>query len=214
MISNRASVGQLLLFGSFITGVGILIAEGLYGSDYNPRDYTISDLARKVEPGIVLNLSLIVSGFLIAIAAYGLYKAYTTSRIQLLSALLAVSALGMIGIGLYSIYTGPIHQNYALITFGASTLAILLATFSVHPRFKFFTLVADAVAAIALIGMFTGLRDLLGAGGVERVLTYACLFWTSAFGAYLLLKRSTMLDPQAVVNGVASEEEREKSEVL
>ena len=97
--------GLLLLAAGSAVVLGIMTAEALYPVDYNVHRNTVSDLAAMRPEDIVrqpsaaiFNITMIVAGALIVVAAVLLYR----SRARLLAILpVAGLGLGMIGVGVF-----------------------------------------------------------------------------------------------------------------
>jgi len=95
---------------------------------YSSTKDTLSTLGGSVplvEPSaMVFNLSVMIFGILILIAAYLILK---SGGARIFSVLLAISAAGAIGLGLFPQYTGDTHSFFALVVFLFGSLATIFS---------------------------------------------------------------------------------------
>lgn len=186
----RRGAGLSLAGVGVASVLGIVTAEALYPG-YSTSRQTISALGAAgastgpVEPSAtVFNAAMIVSGLLALVAAAGLRGA---GGPRTLVAVVAVTGLGVAGVGVFPAQHGAVHALAAFVTFGGGGLsAVLVATVATGP-FRYVSLVLGVVALVAL-GAFLGLGGStpLGIGGLERWVSYPIQLWTLAFGGYLL----------------------------
>jgi hypothetical membrane protein len=199
----RWIAGSLL----FIVGGGILMAiitaEALYPAAYSTAKSDISDLGGSRPPHSVIlqpsatifDFTMVVSGVLVIVAAYFVYRAFRRRASAIVIGLLGIGALG---VGIFPGNTG-IHPIFALLTFTAGGLAAIIAYQVLRPPFRYISVVLGVIILgmllLSIVGAPTpdGMGLLgnsspvsrLGRGGMERWVVYPVLFWLMGFGGYL-----------------------------
>ena len=193
--TNATAAILLMLAGSTVL-LGIITAEALYPGEFNTGDDTVSTLGSSFQPGdevrepsaTIFNLTMVVSGLMIATGAY-LLSGYGRAL---------PIALGVLGVAVFAVGLFPgeivdgepstegVHPIVAMLAFiGAAIGAILAARVTPAP----FRYLSAALGAISLAALLTSgaLGDTsLGEGGVERWVVYPVVLWLLAFGGYLL----------------------------
>ena len=159
-------------------------------------------------------MSVDALGLLVLGAAY---LAHPLVLPKWMCALLAVTGLGALGVGLVSEAYSPYHSAFAITAFLGGSLAALLS-FRVLPRPLGYASVALGCVALVALGWF-GLLALelrataggtafpsvgspLGVGGMERMTIDPVLLWLVVFGTSRLLgpggrQRASPLEPEA-----------------
>jgi hypothetical membrane protein len=209
----RSIAGSLL----FIVGGGILMAiitaEALYPAPYSTAKSDISDLGGSRPPHSVIlqpsatifDFTMVVSGVLVIVAAYFVYRAFRRRAAAIVIGLLGIGALG---VGIFPGNTG-IHPNFALLTFTAGGLAAILAYQVLRPPFRYISIVLGVIALGMLIlsvlgaptpdgmGLLANSSPVsrLGRGGMERWVVYPVLLWLMGFGGYLLGTAAAEIEP-------------------
>jgi hypothetical membrane protein len=187
--SNGKVAGALLFIAATQFVFGLIVSEALY-SGYSIADNYISDLG--VGPSAMyFNSSVFLMGLLMIIGAYFLQRAFD---FKILTVLLVLTAVGAMGVGVFTEDFGVIHSVVSLIAFlfgGLSAIFSVVCSY-VH-KFKLVKMPFSAIAVIlglmslgALI-LFMADMDLgLGVGGMERMIVYPLLLWGAGFGGYLI----------------------------
>jgi hypothetical membrane protein len=187
--SNGKVAGTLFFIAATQFVVGVFVSEALYPG-YSIADNYISDLG--VGPSaLIFNSSVFVMGLLIIFGAYFLQRAF---HFELLTVLLALTAIGAMGVGILTEDFGVLHLVVSLIAFlfgGLSAIFSVLCSY-VH-KFPLVKMPFSAVSvilglmALGALGLFFGRIFLgLGAGGMERMILYPILMWGAGFGGYLI----------------------------
>lgn len=182
--------GCSFLVGGIQWFLGILAAESWYVGYSSRIDY-VSDLG--IGPTeLIYNLSVFVLGAFLVSGSYFLYR--STER-KLLPALLVISGIGAMGVGVFPAHLQPMHSIATLlaILFG-SFGAIASYTYQSKPMaiFAFVLGVLSLVLAIFFIpylGLPTGSTITflgMGKGSLERWAIYPLLSWIIGFGGYLM----------------------------
>ncbi|MGD0979610.1 MAG: DUF998 domain-containing protein [Candidatus Bathyarchaeia archaeon] len=161
--------------------IGMVVAEARYAGYSISANY-ISDLG--VGPSaLIFNSSVFLMGLLILIGAYFVRRAF---NFKLLTLLLILTAIGAMGVGVFTENSGNAHPIVSLIAFlfgGLSSIAsyrLLKRPFSVIA-------VILGLMALGALGLFGAQIYLgLGVGGMERMIVYPILMWGAGFGGYLL----------------------------
>lgn len=189
--------GVSLVLSGFIAFMGIITAEVLY-PEYSTRQ-DISDLGstRPPDPIIqepsatIFNTTMLVTGALVLVAAYFLYRAMRHRRFPLA---LAVFGFGAFGVGVFPGNVTPWHGLFALLTFASGGITALLSSRVVSRPFSFLCGLFGGISLLLLASViFFGLvvrgphpLAFLGLGGIERWVVYPLVLWVIAFGGYLL----------------------------
>ncbi len=165
----------------------IHLAEMLYPGYSVSRNY-ISDLGiGPTRPAILFTAAVILFGLMALGAAVLLWQ---RDRNSLLWALVALSGIGAVLVGLFNENISLVHRPAALIAFLFGNLAALYSVKLSRPplSYVFALLGLIGLSALALFG--GGVYLGLGIGGMERMILYPAMFWAIAFGAYLCADES------------------------
>ncbi|GAA0658033.1 DUF998 domain-containing protein [Salarchaeum japonicum] len=191
MVRNRSHA----LAGSLVLAVGVLLAlafttaEAFYPG-YSTSSLTISALGSDTgtpESRLVFNGAMVVSGGLMAAAAYFLRDVYDSMVVPALAGVTGV--VGFAGVGLFPSQTGAPHALAAMVSFGGSGLVALAVARAESAAFKYASAVLGVAILVTLAG-FVGLRDgtALGIGGLERWVAYLGILWAASYGGFLLAR--------------------------
>jgi hypothetical membrane protein len=195
--SNGKVAGALFLIAVTQFVLGLIVSEALY-SRYSISDNYISDLGVG-SSSMIFNSSVFLMGLLLIIGAYFLQRAF---NFELLTVLLVLTAIGAMGVGIFTEDFGTIHSIVSLITFVSSGLSAIFSVICsyVH-KFNLVKMPFSAISVIlglmtlGALALFMAGMDLgLGAGGMERMIVYPILMWGVGFGGYLIAypeKRTT-----------------------
>jgi hypothetical membrane protein len=180
--------GALLFVGSSQFVLGLVVAEALYPGYSISKNY-ISDLG--VGPSaIYFNSSVFLLGLLMMVGAYFLQRAFDY---KVLTVLVVLTAIGAMGVGVFTEDFGAIHVVVSLIVFLFGGLsAIFSAICSYVHKFKLLKMPFSVIAVIlglmslGAMGLFaTEVYLGLDVGGMERMILYPLLMWGAGFGGYL-----------------------------
>jgi len=187
--SNGKVAGTLFFIAATQFVFGVFVSEALYPG-YSISDNYISDLG--VGPSaLIFNSSIVLLGLLVIIGAYFAQRAF---HFDLMTALLTLTAIGAIGVGILTEDFGVLHLVVSAIAFlfgGLSAIFSVICSF-VHkfPLVKMpFSVISVVLGlmALAALGLFAGKIYLgLGRGGMERMIAYPLLMWGAGFGGYLI----------------------------
>jgi len=200
--SNGKVAGALIFIAVTQFVLGVIVSEALYPG-YSVSDNYISDLG--IGPSsVIFNSSVFLMGLLLLIGAYFLQRAF---HFELLTVMLVLTAVGAMGVGIFTEDFYTIHSIAALITLVFSGLAAIFSVLCsyVH-KFPLVKMPFSAISVIlglmtlGALGLFVGKIYLgLGAGGMERMIVYPVLMWEAGFGGYLIAypeERRTKQKPQ------------------
>ena len=162
--------------------IGMMIAEARGISGYSISTNYISDLG--VGPSaMIFNSSVFLLGLLVLVGAYFLQRAF---KFKLLTVLLVLTAIGAMGVGVFTEDWGWVHPVVSLIAFLFSGLSCIASYRLVKRPFSVIVVILGLMTLGAL-GLFSADVYLgLGAGGMERMIVYPVLTWGAGFGGYLL----------------------------
>jgi len=200
--SNSKVAGTLVLIAVTQFVIGMIVSEALYPG-YSVADNYISDLG--VGPSaLIWNSSVFLMGLLLLIGAYFLQRAF---RFELFTAMLVLTGVGAMGVGVFTEDFGVIHMVVSLITFlfgGLSAIVSVLCS-RVHKfplvkmPFSALSIILGLMTLVALALFGGGVYLGLGAGGMERMVAYPALMWGAGFSGYLIAypeERKTPQKPQ------------------
>lgn len=194
--------GALLFLAVTQFVLGLIISEALFPS-YSISVNYISDLG--VGPSsMIFNSSVFLLGLLLLIGSYFLQRAFD---FKILTAALVLTAIGAMGVGIFTENFETLHPIVSLIAFvfgGLSAISSGISSFIHKPRlvspvFSAFAIVLGLMTLGALV-LFAGrIYFGLGVGGMERMIAYPMLMWGAEFGGYLMTqseKSTTHEKPQ------------------
>lgn len=196
-LSDRSIAGFSLTLAGFVGFMGIITAEVLY-PNYSTRQ-DISDLGSTRPPNpvihepsaMIFNTTMLVTGAMVILSAYLLYRAIDRRGFPLT---LAVFGVGAFGVGMFPGNVAPWHGIFALLTFFSGGIAVILSSRVVSRPFSFLCGLFGGISLLVLVSVFVfGLLvhsphplEFLGGGGIERWVVYPLIIWLPAFGGYLL----------------------------
>ena len=200
--SNGKVAGAFIFIAVTQFVLGLIVSEALY-SGYSISDNYISDLG--VGPSsMIFNSSVFLMGLLLIIGAYFLQRAFD---FRILTLLLVLTAIGAMGVGIFTEDFPIIHLVASLIAFlfgGLSAIFSVICSY-VH-KFKLLEIPFSVIAVIlgltslgALVLFVAGMNLGLGVGGMERMIVYPLLMWGAGFDGHLIAhpeKRTTEQKPQ------------------
>ncbi len=200
--SNGKVAGTLFFIAATQFVLGLIVSEALF-SGYSISGNYISDLGVG-SSSMIFNSSVFLMGLLLIVGAYFLQRAFD---FKMLTALLVLTAIGAMGVGIFTEDFGIIHSVVSLIAFlfgGLSAIFSVICSY-VH-EFKLLKMPFSAVTVIlglmslGSLALFIARMDLgLGVGGMERMIAYPILMWGAGFGGYLIAnpeERTTQQKPQ------------------
>ena len=161
--------------------IGLVVAEARY-TGYSISTNYISDLGVGTS-ATIFNSSVFLMGLLILIGAYFVQRAF---NFKLLTLLLILTAIGAMGVGVFTENSGNVHGVVSLIAFLFGGLSSIASYRLLKRPFSVIAVILGlmALGALGLFGAQTYLN--LGAGGMERMIVYPILLWGAGFGGYLL----------------------------
>ncbi len=182
-MEGRRAAGLLIFVATLELLMAIMIAEFIYPGYSVSKNY-ISDLGVWGNPSAtIFNPAIILFGILILTSAY-LLRPWARSLIFLL--LFCLSAIGAIGVGLFTEEAGSIHAFFAFMTFLFGASVTILSYRYVPPPFSFLSVLLGVVSLASLV-LFAASMDFgIGVGGMERMIAYPILLWSLGFGGLLM----------------------------
>ena len=173
--------GALFFIAASQFVIGMMLAEARYPGYSISANY-ISDLG--VGPSaIIFNSSVFLLGFLILVGVYFIHRAL---NFKLLTLFLILTAIGAMGVGVFTEHYGSIHPVVSLIAFLFGGLSSIASYRWLKRPFSVIAVILGLMTLGAL-GLYAAQVYLgLGAGGMERMIVYPNLMWGIGFGGYLL----------------------------
>ena len=188
--------GGLVLAG-FLAFMGIITAEVLY-PNYSTRQ-DISDLGSTIPPNPIIhepsatifNTTMLVTGALVMVSAYLLYRGMERRRFPFL---LGLFGFGAFGVGVFPGNVTPWHGLFALFTFFVGGVTVVASSRTVSRPFSVLCGLFGGISLLVLVSVFVfglvvgGPHPLaaLGGGGIERWVAYPLILWLLAYGGYVL----------------------------
>jgi hypothetical membrane protein len=188
--SNEKVAGALFFIAATQFVLCLFISEALYPG-YSIADNYISDLG--VGPSsVIFNSSVFLLGVLVIVGTFFLQRAF--KEFKMLIAVLFLTAVGAMGVGIFTEEFGIIHVIVSLIAFlfgGLSPIFSVLCSYVhkiklVQMPFSVLAAVLGLITLTSLILFASKIYLGLGAGGMERMIAYPILMWGVGFGGYLI----------------------------
>jgi len=206
--SDASIAGFGLTLSGFVGFMGIVTAELLYPGYSTRQD--ISDLGstRPPDPVIhepsatVFNTTMLVTGALVLVSAYLLYRVLDRRGFPIA---LAVFGFGAFGVGVFPGNVTPWHGLFALLTFSAGGITVVLSSRVVSRPFSLLCGLFGGLSLVVLVSVFAfgpvfrapHPLAFLGGGGIERWVVYPLILWLPAFGGYLMATSDDATTPTA-----------------
>ena len=194
MLGTRTGDSKIAGALMFVAGVqfviALVVAEALY-QGYSISQNYISDLGATcratcqiVDPtSTIFNSSVIILGVLMIVGAYFMKRAFSS---RLLSALIVLTGVGAIGVGVFPETTGVTHHIFSLIAFVFAGLSAVASYRLEKPPLSYFSALLGVMTLGALVLYIFDIFLGLGPGGMERMIVYPSLAWAISFGGYLV----------------------------
>ena len=188
---NKTIAGALLFVGGLQFVVAMVVAEAVY-PNYSVSGNYISDLGVWSKPSAaIFNPSIILFGLTILVSAYFIQRVFRRGAI---TGFFVLAGLGPIGVGIFPENTflvngvPVIHSIAAIISFVFGGIAAIACYRITRGPFRYFSVILGIVTLFALfLFAATGPGYLgIGVGGMERMIVYPNLIWTTGMGANLL----------------------------
>ena len=178
---TKQNIGAILFIGAAQFMLLMIIAEALYPGYSTSANY-ISDLGVG-STAVIFNCSIVVFGVLVAVSGYYLFFIF---KDKIFSALLVLSGIGALVVGLFPETAGIPHFAGALMAFFPGALALLASYRIVNKPFAWLSVILGLISLAALSHIVIRVDYGLGVGGIERMIAYPILIWAIGFGAYLM----------------------------
>ena len=176
----------------FVGGLEMLflihLAEFLYPGYSVSQDY-ISELGvGPTGPRLAFTAALVLFGLMALMASYLLRQRAQKSKLWLL---LAISAIGAIGVGIFDMDNfREVHGLFALLAFLFGNLAAIYSWKAVRPPVSYLFVLLGLIGLSALVLLIGSTYLGLGQGGMERMVLYPAMFWVLTFGVYMLAEEN------------------------
>lgn len=192
--SNGKVAGALFFIAASQFVLGLIVSEALYPG-YSVSENYISDLG--VGPSsMIFNSSVFLMGLLLIIGAYFLQRAF---NFKALTGLLVMTAIGAMGVGVFTENSGAIHHIVSLIAFLFGGLSTIFSFKLLRKPFSVIAVILGLMSLGALVLYASNSYLGLGPGGMERMIVYPILMWGAGFGGALIghiEKQTTEQKPQ------------------
>jgi hypothetical membrane protein len=179
--SNAKVAGALFFVASSQFVLGLMVSEARYPGYSISANY-ISDLG--VGPSaMIFNSSVFLMGLLIIIGAYFLQRSF---NYRVLTVLLVFTAIGAMGVGVFTEHYGTIHSVVSLIAFLFGGLSAVTSYRLLKLPFSVIVGILGLMCLGALVLFTANVYLGLGKGGMERMIVYPLLVWGAGFGGHLI----------------------------
>jgi hypothetical membrane protein len=178
-------VGICGILVPFVFFTGILIAIS-YSPWFKWTNNALSDLGVKGVSALIFNNGLIFGGVLALIFSIGLVKIFSN---KIGAYILAISALGLIGAGLFPITMYALHYIMSAIFFSSLTVGLLVI--GITMKYNQFDQNMGNVAIIAALLTFVTPVALYFYRGIaipEMIICSLAYLWYMSYGAKIILK--------------------------
>ncbi|NYB53071.1 MAG: DUF998 domain-containing protein [Methanobacteriaceae archaeon] len=185
------AAGIILLVAVIQFFMAVNLAETQY-PDYNIANNTLSSLGGtlpSVEPSAtIFNTSIILLGILSLLSVYLILE---SGGCRLFSSCLTISAMGLVGIGIFPSYAGGAHTFFAFITLLFGCLAVIFSyRLGLNIPMIIISMITGLIGlSIIIFSLVFGMNNLiinyLGVGGTERFVAYPLLLYFAGLGGYL-----------------------------
>lgn len=181
---NLRSPGLWLFVGGLEMLFLIHLAEFLYPGYSVSQDF-ISELGvGPTASRVVFTIALVVFGLMALAASYLLRQRDKKSKLWLL---LAISAIGSIGVGIFDMDNFmALHGLFALLAFLFGNLAAIYSWKAVRPPASYLFVLLGLIGLAALVLLIGSTYLGLGQGGMERMVLYPAMFWVLSYGTYMM----------------------------
>jgi hypothetical membrane protein len=200
--SREKVAGTLFFIAATQFVLGLSIAEALYSGFSVSANY-ISDLG--IGPSaLIFNSSAFLLGLLILVGTYFLRY---IPNFRTLNILLFLTALGAIGVGVFTKALPAVHGAVTSAAFFFAGLSAILSFKVVKKPLSLISLLLGLMTLAALaffsLGMITSgslTSDIaydssfylgLGPGGIEHMIVYPALLWLTAISTHLITQQET-----------------------
>jgi hypothetical membrane protein len=179
--SNEKVAGTLFFIAASQFVLGLVIAEALYPGYSISANY-ISDLG--VGPSrMIFNSSVFLLGLMLIFGAYFLHRAF---NFRVLTMLLMLTAIGAMGVGVFTEHFDIIHLLVSFIAFLFGGLSAIASSRLLKSPSSIVAVILGlmGLGAMVLSGINVNLG--LGVGGIERMIVYPLLLWGTGFAGCLI----------------------------
>jgi len=183
----RKVIGTLLLIGGSQFLLLLTVSETQYDGYSTSLNY-ISDLGVWNQPSAyIFNPSVAFLGIMTLTAGCLIF-----SRLGWHSqgVLIGISGLGAIGVGIFNELTGAPHILFALMAFAGGAVAGIILKRMLQGIMGYFSLAFGIISLLALFLLGAGIWLGLGPGGMERMIMYPQVAFSTSLGGYFLAGQS------------------------
>lgn len=179
--------GILLFFGGAEFWLFNMVSETLYPG-YSVHSDFLSALGAVGSPTEwIWDTALFVLGLTWSVGVYLLFRRSGRRRWMVLNLIPAISS---VLVGLFPAYSIDVmHVWSAYVFFASSGLVAIADAKFIHSAFRYFSIALGLVILAALFWYTSFQTDLLGVGGVERLVVYPAIIWVIGFGSYVMSTR-------------------------
>ncbi len=179
--SSGKVAGTLFFIAAAQFILGLIVAEALYPNYSISKNY-ISDLG--VGPSAtIFNTSVFLMGLLLIIGTCFLQHAFNS---RTMTALLFLTAIGTMGVGVFTENSGTTHTVVSAIAFLFGGLSAIASYKLLKLPFSTISVIMGTMSLGALALFAAKINLGLDVGGMERMIAYPILTWGAGFGGHLI----------------------------
>lgn len=198
-------VGPLAWILSIQYVVAQILVAAAWSPPFNWATHLISDLGNTAcgeyagryvcSPYyIAMNISFVVLGITMAIGSLLTYTQFQRTKLSLVGfVMMALSGFGTMLVGLFPENTVAwLHTVGAFLALGVGNLSLVVLAFAIHQAhkgFRIYTFISGFLSLLAFGLFVSGESFGLGAGTMERIVSYPHTTWLIIFGLYMVVTR-------------------------
>lgn len=199
-------IGPLVWILSIQYFVAQLVVALAWSPAYSWAHHLISDLGNTAcgpysgryvcspEHGL-MNASFILLGITMAIGSLLIYTEFKRSQASLVGfSMMAVAGFGTFLVGVFpeNSSISQLHGIGAFLALGVGNLSLVVLALAIKQArrgFRFYTYMSGVVSLAAFVLFVAGINLGLGAGTMERIVSYPQTIWLILFGLYMTATR-------------------------
>lgn len=142
----------------------------------------------------LMNASFVLLGITMALGSLLIYTEFRESRASKVGfTMMGLAGVGTIFVGTFPENTiGQLHNGGAFLALGVGNLSLVVLALAIHQArrgFRIYTLLSGAISLVAFALFLLHINFGLGAGTMERIVSYPQTTWLILFGLYMTATR-------------------------
>ena len=185
-------VAGLVLFLLAAQFMCVIMLAASIAPAYDFNGAAISDLGVIGSTALLFNASLVAVGVLNILGGYLYYRSHRRGWVLVLFVLAGIGALG---VGMFPLDRGGLHNLFALVAFLSVNLEAIGVGALLRGAMRLISVLAGALGLVFVVLMVIGdggntaAFGPIGHGGTERMIIYPAMLWMLALGGHLMAPR-------------------------